>query len=338
MTKSSKSIYVLSTGGTIAMHRTSQGYAPAPGHLAKSMEKLPELHNPDMPRYVVHEYENPIDSANMTPDHWAQIGDHIQKNYAEYDGFVILHGTDTMAYTASALSFMLENLSKPVVFTGSQLPLFETRNDARENLINAILIAGHYRIPEVCIYFNNKLFRGNRCKKVDASSFAAFASPNFPTLGKVGSDIVMRHHLMRPTPDASLQLQRFHAAEIGALRIFPGISPELLRQCLRQPLQALVLETFGLGNAPDNKMFFDIVKEAVDAGLVIVNCSQCTTAKVKMSEYAAGAALLKAGVVSGGDMTAEAALAKLFYLFSKQLSLAEIKMQLVKDLRGELTI
>lgn len=335
---SAKSIYVLSTGGTIAMQKTEHGYAPAVGHLAKSMAKLPELQNPDMPHYTVHEYEKPIDSANMTLENWIQIGEHIQKNYADYDGFVILHGTDTMAYTASALSFMLENLSKPVIFTGSQLPLFETRNDARENLINAILIASHYAIPEVCVYFNNKLFRGNRCKKVDASSFAAFASPNFPALGKVGTDIIVRHNLVRPMPHHQLQLQMVHDVSIGALRLFPGMSLDMLKQLLRPSLQALVLETYGFGNAPEHKQFLDIIRQAVDEGLVIVNCSQCPTAKVKMGQYAAGTALLNAGVISGGDMTAEAALAKLFYLFSKQYSLPDIKAQLSRDLRGELTI
>jgi L-asparaginase len=338
MPKRTKSVYVLSTGGTIAMQKTSQGYAPMPGYLAKAMAKIPELKNPDMPRYDLFEYEVPIDSANMTPDHWMQIGDHILKNYNDYDGFVILHGTDTMAYTASALSFMLENLSKPVIFTGSQLPLFETRNDARENLINALMIAGHYRIPEVCVYFNNKLFRGNRSKKVDASSFAAFASPNFPTLAKVGTDVSVRQQILRPTPTEPIHLQLIDSVVIGVLRIFPGMSLEMLKYFLRPPLQALVLESYGLGNAPDDKPFLDIIRRSVGEGMVIVNCSQCLTARVKMRVYAAGAALLDAGVVSGGDMTTEAAIAKLFYLFSKQLSLPAIKSELRADLRGELTI
>ncbi|MDR3478030.1 MAG: asparaginase [Gammaproteobacteria bacterium] len=338
MPKVTKSVYVLSTGGTIGMQKTAEGYAPAPGYLAKAMAKIPELKNADMPRYDLFEYETPIDSANMTPDHWMQIGDHILKNYDAYDGFVILHGTDTMAYTASALSFMLENLGKPVILTGSQLPLFETRNDARENLINAMMIAGHFRIPEVCVYFNNKLFRGNRCKKVDASSFSAFASPNFPTLGKVGTEVMVRQQILRSQPAAKLHLQLIDSVAIGVLRIFPGMSLDMLRHFLRPPLQALVLESYGLGNAPEDRPFLDIIRRSVSEGMVIVNCSQCLTAKVRMRVYAAGAALLEAGVVPGGDMTTEAAIAKLFYLFSKQLTLPEIKSELRIDLRGELTI
>jgi len=334
----SKSIFVLCTGGTISMQRTGKGYAPSSGHLAAAMEKIPEFSNPDMPNYTLYEYENPIDSANMTPQHWVQIGEHIQKNYEKYDGFVVLHGTDTMAYTASALSFMLENLNKPVIITGSQLPLYETRNDARENLINAILMAGHSRIPEVCIYFNNKLFRGNRSKKLDANSFAAFASPNFPALGKVGTDVVIRHHLARLTTTENFNLQKISEPNIGSVRIFPGISYDMLSHYLRSPLQALVLEAYGFGNAPQDETFLKIIRRAVKENIVIVNCSQCPTAKVKMSAYAAGSALSEAGVISGGDMTAEAALAKLFYLYSKALPISDIKRLLIEDLRGELTV
>ena len=333
----SKSVFILSTGGTIAMQRTEQGYSPVPGFLFKAMAKIPELNNPDMPAYDLLEYDNPIDSANMTPEHWIQIGDYILKNYDKYDGFVILHGTDTMSYTASALSFMLENLGKPVILTGSQLPLFQTRNDARENLINAVLIAGNYAIPEVCVYFNSKLFRGNRSKKVDANSFTAFASPNFPSLGKIGTDVLIKQHLLQPLPDAPLKLQLIDSIATGVLRIFPGMSLDMLRHFLRPPLQALVLESYGLGNAPQDKAFLDIIRRSVDEGMIIVNCSQCLTARVKMDVYAAGSALSNAGVISGGDMTTEAAIAKLFYLFSKQLSLPDIKTAMRQNLRGELT-
>jgi L-asparaginase len=338
VSKKSKSVYVLCTGGTITMQKTTKGYAPAAGHLAKAMRLIPELNNPDMPSYTVHDFEQPVDSANMTPAYWRKIGENILENYAEHDGFVILHGTDTMAYTASALSFMFEDLGKPVILTGSQLPLFETRSDARENLINALLFASQYRVPEVCIYFNNRLFRGNRTKKMDASSFAAFGSPNFPVLGKVGTEIMIRHHLVRHASTATLQLQPFVPVEISALRLFPGMSINVLKSLLQKPLQALVLETFGLGTAPETAEFLDVIRKATANDIVIVNCSQCPTAKVKMSSYAAGTSLLQAGVISGGDMTTEAVLAKLFYLFSKSLALTEIKQQIKADLRGELSL
>jgi L-asparaginase len=333
-----KSVLVLSTGGTISMQKTAQGYAPAPNYLRTAMEKIPELHNPDMPDYVVEEFEKTIDSANITPATWMQIAAAVKHNYDHYDGFVILHGTDTMAYTAAALSFMLENLGKPVILTGSQLPLFQTRSDARENLIDAIFIAGSADIPEVCVYFNNRLLRGNRTKKMDASSFSAFGSPNFPVLGKVGTDVILRHSLLLPAPAGDLQVQALKPVVTGALRLFPGLSLTTLQHFLRPPLQALVLETYGLGTAPENPEFLELIRQAVEGGMVIVNCSQCPVAKVKMKAYAAGTALMKTGVISGGDMTAEAALAKLFYLFSKDLPLPEIKRQISADLRGELSL
>lgn len=333
-----KSIFILSTGGTIAMKKTPQGYAPAAGHLEKSMEKIPELKNPDMPLYTVHEYEKPIDSANMTTEDWFHIGSKIQQHYDDYEGFVILHGTDTMAYTASALSFMLENLAKPVILTGSQLPLFATRNDARENLINALLIAGHFDIPEVCIYFNNKLFRGNRSKKMDAASFAAFASPNFPALGKVGTDMRIRRELMRESSREKLAVRAIQPAVIHTVRLFPGMSADALSCFLQASPQALILETYGVGTAPDDARFLDVIKKAVQQGIIIVNCSQCPRAKIRMSDYATGSALLNAGVISGGDMTFEAVITKLFYLFSRELPRDEIKKQLMMNLRGELTV
>lgn len=337
MTK--KSVFVLATGGTISMQKTASGYAPESGYLAKALAKFPELQNADMPSYTIQEFEKPIDSANMLPGDWLIIAQYIKENYDQYDGFLVLHGTDTMAYTASALSFMLENLKKPVILTGSQLPLFETRNDARENLINALFLAGNYNIPEVCIYFHNKLFRGNRATKMDASSFAAFASPNFPVLGRVGTEIRVRRELfIKPDEDKSLSLQAIQPVVINTLRLFPGISLDLLQHVLRPPVQALILETYGVGNAPQDKKFLHIIEDAINRGIIIVNCSQCPYAKVRMSDYATGAAILRAGVVSAGDMTVEAAITKLFYVFSKSWESDRIKNAMMTSLRGELTL
>lgn len=333
-----KTICVLSTGGTIAMHPSVDGYTFVHGDLKKVLATVPELQNADMPYFVVHEFEPLLDSANMTSAHWLQIAGFVQENDAKYDGFVILHGTDTMAYTASALSFMLENLKKPIILTGSQLPLFKTRSDARENLINALWLAGKYVIPEVCIYFNNKLFRGNRCKKVDASSFAAFASPNFPPLAKIGTEIVFRKDLIcKVVTDVPLHLQRIEPTIISTFRLFPGTPFHLLEHFLHSPLQALVLETYGVGTAPEDPIFLNFIKQLTYNNILVVNCSQCWRAKVKISDYTTGTALLNAGAIPGGDMTVEAAIAKLFYLFSKYSSLEEIKSQLMLNLRGELT-
>lgn len=337
MKKAEKPICILATGGTISMEKTKSGYRPVKNFLEKAMTKIPELENPDMPKYVIHEFEELLDSANMTPDNWNDIGKHIQKYHDEFAGFVVLHGTDTMAYSASALSFMLENLNKPVILTGSQLPLFETRSDARENLINALWIAGNYSIPEVCIYFNAKLFRGNRAKKIDAMGFSAFASPNFPRLGKIGTSIIIRKDLFIDPPTESFQLQTIETVPMGVLRIFPGMSIEMLQQIFQTPLKALVLQTYGVGNAMENKTFLNALSDAVEKGTVIVNCSQCSYAKVRMSDYAAGNALSERGVISGADMTTEAALAKLFYLHSKELEIVTLKNQMTANLRGELT-
>jgi L-asparaginase len=335
---SRKTICVLSTGGTIAMHPSMDGYTFVHGDLSKALANLPELQNADMPHFVVKEFQPLLDSANMTSVHWQQIAEFIQKNDDLYDGFVILHGTDTMAYTASALSFMLENLSKPVILTGSQLPLFKTRSDARENLINALWMAGNYVVPEVCIYFNNKLFRGNRCKKVDASSFAAFASPNFPPLAKVGTEIIFRKDLVYKIREhVPLHLQRIKPAIISTFRLFPGAPFQLLEHFVHSSLQALVLETYGVGTAPEDPVFLNLIQQLTHNNILVINCSQCWRAKVKISDYTTGTALLNAGAIPGGDMTTEAAIAKLFYLFSKYSSLEEVKFQLMINLRGELT-
>jgi L-asparaginase len=334
-----KRVYIAYTGGTIGMKRTRAGYVPASGFLQAQMDEMPELRHPSMPRFQVHEYAPLLDSSNMTPREWVKIARDIGDHYDDYDGFVVLHGTDTMAYTASALPFMLHGLGKPVIVTGSQIPLCEVRNDGRENLITSLLIASNYDIPEVCLYFGGRLLRGCRAVKVSADGFAAFASPNVSPLGNAGIDIEIHWDVVRkPRPRQTMRVEEMAAPVVSALRLFPGISPGLVANVLRPPLQGLVLEAYGVGNGPDQDLeFLDALREAANRGVVIVDCTQCLEGTVDLTEYAAGSALARAGVISGFDMTAEAALAKLYYLFSRGYGPGKVKREMQRDLRGELT-
>ena len=337
--RSRKRVYIAYTGGTIGMNRTRSGYHPVGGYLQEQMREMPELRHPSMPEFTLHQYDPLLDSANMTPREWVKIAQDIAANYSKYDGFVVLHGTDTMAYTASALPFMLRGLGKPVIITGSQIPLCEVRNDARENLITSLLVASKYDVPEVCLYFGGKLLRGCRAVKVSANGFAAFDSPNEAPLGIVGSDIEIRMDDVRPRPKGKLRVENFDTTiVVSALRLFPGISPDLVRNVLRPPLKGLVLEAYGVGNGPDHDAaFLSALEEATKRGVVIVDCTQCLAGTVDLSEYAAGTALSQAGVISGLDMTTEAALAKLYYLFSRGYAPARVRREMQKDLRGEMT-
>ncbi|HEY2828569.1 MAG TPA: asparaginase [Thermoanaerobaculia bacterium] len=332
-----KRVYVAYTGGTIGMARSQRGYTPAPGSLREQMAVMPELAHESMPDVTVNEYEPLLDSSNMTPAQWVKIANDIASHYTAYDGFVVLHGTDTMAYTSSALPFMLRGLGKPVIVTGSQIPLCEVRNDARENLITSLLIASSYSIPEVCLYFGGKLLRGCRAVKVSADGFAAFDSPNYPQLGTAGIDIQINwNYVLSAGASENLVVEEFGSPVVSALRLFPGISPELVRNVLRPPLQGLVLEAYGVGNGPDQDAeFLAALEEATRRGVVIVDCTQCLEGAVNLAEYATGSALALAGVVSGYDMTAEAALTKLYHLFSRG---SDVKAAMQHDLRGEVTI
>ena len=335
-----KRVYIANTGGTIGMKKTAQGYAPAQGYLAEQMAQISALKSPSMPDYDLHEYDPLLDSANMSPKDWLKIAQDIADRYDDYDGFVVIHGTDTMSYTASALPFMLEGLRKPVILTGSQIPLCEVRNDARENLITAMIVAAEYPIPEVCLYFGDKLMRGCRAVKVNANSFDAFDSPNFPPLGKVGIGIELNWGVIRPlpSPDTLLSVKPLNEDRISTLRLFPGISADMVRHVLQPPLKALVLEAYGVGNGPDhNQEFIAVLKEACQRGVVIIDCTQCLAGSVDLNDYATGVSLAAAGVLSGFDLTVEAALAKLFYLLSRDLPTETIKSLMQTNLRGELT-
>lgn len=339
MNPSSKHVYIAYTGGTIGMKKTAEGYVPVPGYLQKQMQRLPELDSSALPAYTIREYDPLLDSSNMTPDDWLKIADDIASHYDRYDGFVVLHGTDTMAYTASALPFMLQGLQKPVIITGAQIPLCELRNDARDNLITAMLIAADFAIPEVCLCFGSKLLRGNRAIKVDADGFDAFDSPNFPALGTVGIEIKINWDLVLPpaqTP-APVVVKPMRESRVAVLRLFPGISADIVRNVLRPPIKGLVLETYGVGNGPEDPDLIEALKAASRQGIVIINCTQCIKGSVNMDGYATGSALAGAGVISGFDLTVEAALAKMAYLFSRNLTPEAVKKMMPVDMRGELS-
>ena len=334
-----KRIYVAYTGGTIGMMQSTQGFVPAKGHLTESINALPEFHRSEMPDFTISEYQPLIDSSNMTPSDWQRIADDIKANYDDYDGFVVLHGTDTMAYTSSALSFMFENLSKPVIVTGSQIPLSQLRSDGQVNVLNALFIAANYPISEVSLFFNNKLYRGNRCIKAYADGFNAFDSPNMPVLLEAGINIQLVAGTLAHSVDnvEPLQLSIMTPQPVGVVHLYPGISSEVIENVIKQPVKALILRSYGVGNAPQDKALLACLRKAKEQGIVVVNCSQCIKGTVNMSGYATGNALSETGVISGHDMTLEATLTKLHYLLSKNLSYDEMCEQMDKSLRGELT-
>lgn len=334
-----KTILIINTGGTISSVKTDNGFKPEQGYVEQSIQAMPELAHPKMPAFSLIEYQPLIDSSNMTIADWNHLAQDIFDRRDDFDGFVVLHGTDTMAYTASALSFMLEGLAKPVILTGSQIPLSEIRNDAKDNLITAVYIAGNYDIPEVCVYFEQKLLRGNRTQKVSAYQFGAFDTLNYPHLATAGIRIQLRDDLLLPIPEAEMQLQLLQDHFIANFRLFPGFSTRVLEHILQQDLKGLILETYGSGNAQStDKRFLSVLSAASARGVVIVNCSQCHQGRVDMNTYATGQVLQQAGLISGYDMTPEAAHCKLLYLLSKNYSTTRIKSLLQQSLRGELSL
>ena len=335
-----KHIYVAYTGGTIGMRPSAKGFVPVAGYLTETLKGMPEFHRSEMPDFTLHEYSELIDSSDMTPSDWQQIANDIADNYERYDGFIILHGTDTMAYTASALSFMLENLAKPVIVTGSQIPLAELRSDGQTNLLNALFIAANYPVNEVTLFFNNQLFRGNRARKVDADGFHAFDSPNYPALLEAGIAIELKHkYLLESTHNKAFRVSKIRSQPIGMLSLYPGISPVVLDNILQQPVNALVLLSYGVGNAPNNPELIAQLKRAQEANILVLNCTQCMRGRVNMAGYANGQLLQDIGILSGEDMTPEAALAKLHYVLSKdELDTDARKLLMQTSLRGEISL
>ncbi|MDB2374081.1 asparaginase [Psychrosphaera haliotis] len=331
-----KKIYIAYTGGTIGMKKSPQGYIPVEGYITDVVNSLPELFRDEMPEFVINEYSPVIDSSNMSPNDWQVIANDIATNYDEFDGFVVLHGTDTMAYTASALSFMLENLSKPVIVTGSQIPLSEIRSDGQTNLLNALYLAANYPIPEVSLFFNNKLLRGNRSTKADSTGFNAFDSPNFEPLATAGIQIkIEAGEVVSPSSTEPLKVVTISGQPIGVVTLYPGISHTVIANVLAQPVNALIVQSYGVGNAPQDSALIAELRNAHEREILIVNRTQCFRGQVNMDGYATGHVLKDAGALSAADMTLEACLTKLHYLLSQDLSYDQRRTLFIENLKGE---
>lgn len=339
------SVLLIYTGGTIGMIQNPETGALENFNFDQLLQHVPEIKqfNLDIFSYA---FNPPIDSSDMNPTFWAELAGIIYSNYERYDGFVILHGTDTMAFTASALSFMLEGLMKPVILTGSQLPIGALRTDGKENLLTAIEIAaaknpdGTPIVPEVCVFFHEKLMRGNRTTKISAENFDAFESNNYPLLAHSGIEIQYHRHFIKPyEPTAELTPHYKLDSNILIFSLFPGIQPDIVKQLLQSPdLKGIIFRTFGSGNAPRFPWLTEALTEATQAGKIIVNITQCSTGSVKMHMYETGRQLLEAGIISGNDSTVEAALTKLMYLLGKGLAPEAIRTEMKRSIAGEVSV
>jgi L-asparaginases, type I len=336
-------VLLIYTGGTIGMKQNAEAGVLVPFDFSEIEKEVPELKKFKY-KIDTYSFENPIDSSDVKPEFWTNIATVIKNNYDLYDGFVVLHGTDTMSYSASALSFMLENLNKPVIFTGSQLPIDSLRTDGKENILSAIEIAAAQRngkpeVPEVCIFFEDKLFRGNRTTKHSAEDFNAFRSYNYPTLAESGVEIRYNtDKIAKPKSNKVLKIHTKMDAFVIGLKIFPGMNYDFIDNVLNiKGLKGIVIETFGSGNAPTDEIFLMKFKAAIDRGLIVLNISQCQVGSVEMERYETGLLFKKTGVICGKDMTFEAAITKMMFLLANNETLNEIKSNLTKSLRGEIS-
>jgi L-asparaginase len=344
MSQNTPSILIIYTGGTIGMLQNHKTGSLQPLNFDQISLHVPELKKLGYALNTIS-FDPPMDSSDIDPETWVKLAHIVYSNYEKYDGFVILHGTDTMAYTASALSFMFDNLAKPVILTGSQLPIGVLRTDGKENIITAVEIAasrefGKTIVPEVCIYFENRLYRGNRTTKINADNFNAFQSPNYPSLAKAGIQIKYNKEvIMHSTSIKPLKLKDVFDNNIAILKLFPGMSRGYVEAILGiKGLKAVILETFGSGNAPAYEWFIKGIRKAVENNIVVLDVTQCLSGSVELGRYETSRKLYEAGVLSGYDITTEAAITKLMLLFGQGYSVEEVKLLLNSSLKGEITI